>query len=768
MTQGVASKVYEVIETRVASRFRSRPMALVSIAMALALLLLMGWQLFQGDPRHAPQLQAEAVKMDGFSAEGEGFRASGPHPTHVLAGDFRLKADRRYAFSFSVDASPGAPAGIVVDLYAPGYDNPAQERTFRTRPGQTSARWLDTMDVGPDVPEVVSLRIFYDGPPGLLVSDIRVVEIPSWRIWIGHLLLALALGTGVAFVATVAQWTREEAAVTQVPAVPWAQLCALWLGIALIRFVAVQLLPYWSGDEYAYKMIASGIWIGGGRAGIPGAEQIQHPTNLPSMLYPYLIAPGFAFGDAFYSGIRLINALVVSSGLIPAYLVARRLLANRLSLIVAVASVALPGVFISAYAVTEVLYFPLYLWTVWAGLRYLERPGSFVAALLFAAWVGLLLNVRLNGITLLIALLMAMVLAALRERRLVQLLKRPTWLLVPPVSYVVFKVLSVNLSAPDTGGLGMYDGKLQGWHHTLMSDLPGAVGLLLGHLTILAIPFALSLAGGLAMLLPWRNQRHPSSHWAATAFLLLATAGAIGMAIVFTVGISPIDLGGLGRWHSRYYFASFPLLLALLFLPRPTRTSAPLAWYAYATVVLAVLGAAAMFVLVLKLHASPWFGSTVDSMEAQWYRFSRWWLVGFSLLVLAIAAAREGWLRRTLQLTLLLAWLVVANTGTWRNLSASPGAFDPGCGTLAQEIIAHDPGGVVVLGSNRREFVDNAFFLPNLPMTMRMLPDGGLVDGRSFAGARYVLADEHIEVTHATRLKGMGSCSIYKVDPHEQ
>ena len=79
-----------------------------------------------------------------------------------------------------------------------------------------------------------------------------------------------------------------------------------------------------------------------------------------------------------------------------------------------------------------------------------------------------------------------------------------------------------------------------------------------GHLTILSIPFSLALAAGVAILLPWRNQRTPAQVRTTSLFLLLATAGAIGMAIVFTVGISPSDLGGLGRWHSRYYFSSFP------------------------------------------------------------------------------------------------------------------------------------------------------------------------------------------------------------------
>lgn len=763
MTQGVARKVYEGIETGRAHCDRPHAMLPAVVGVVVVMVLLCWWNAFQASPQHAPQIQAEAVQMDGFSAEGKGFRATGDNPSHFLSGQFRLKPDHRYAFSFSVDTAPGAPVAVVVDLFGPGYDNPAQERTFRTRPGQTSVRWSDTMDVGPDVPEIASLRIFYEGPPGLRVSDIRVVQIPTWRIWVGHILLLMLLGTSLVFVAALARWTREGPGPLAIP-IPWGLLCALWFGATLLRYVAAQMLPYWSGDEYVYKMIASGIWAGGGRAGIPHPDQIQHATNLPNMLYPYLIAPGFVFGEAFYSGVRLINALVVTAGLIPTYLMARRLVGTRLSLIIACMAVALPGVFISAFAVTEVLYFPLYLWAAWAGLRCLERPASITAAVFFGAWIGLLLNVRLNGVTLLIALLLAMAVIALREGKVRQFLARPTWLLAPVVAYLVFKFVSLSISAPDTSGLGMYGNLLHGWRHTIMSDLRGAAGLFLGHLTILSIPFALALAGAVGLLLPWRNQRHEAQVWNATLFLLLATAGAVGMAIVFTVGVSPIDLGGLGRWHSRYYFSSFPLLLILLFLPRPLRGSSTLACYSYVGVVMAVLGAAAMFVIVLKLHASPWFGATVDSMEAQWYRLSRWWLVVFSALVLAIAAAKEGWLRRTLQLLLLASWLAVANSATWHELRNGPGAYDSGCGTLAQEIVAHDPGGIAVIASNRRELVDNAFFLPSLPVVMRMLPDGGKVDGRSLVGARYVLADERIEVTHATRLPDTGTCSLYKVE----
>lgn len=742
---------------------RPGPIALAAVVLAISMLLFVSWGAYQADPRRSPQLQAESVQMDGFEADGNGFRASGKLPSHMVSGQFRLRSQQRYAFSFSVDTAPGAPADVVVDLFAPGYDSPAQERSFHTQPGQTSVRWSDMMDVGLDVPEVVSLRIFYDGPAGLHISDIRVVHVPKWKIWIGHLLRAFVLVALAAFVLVFARWTTHGLSGRKAP-VPWALLSALWLGGTLVRFLAAQMLPYWSGDEYAYKMIASGIWAGGGRSGIPSPDQILHATNLPNMLYPYLIAPSFMAGESFYIGVRLINALIVASAVFPAYLIARRFLDARLGVLVALAAIAIPGVFISAYAATEVLYFPLYLWACWAGLRFLERQGSVAAAVVFGVTIGLLLNVRLNGITVLLALLATMGVVALKERTLRQFMARPIWLLAVLVSYAVFKGVSIGLSSPETDGLGMYGNRLHGWRDTLMSDLHGFAGLLLGHLTILAIPFSLSLAAGVGLLLATREQASRRGEFNPTLFLLMATAGGIGMAIVFTVGIAPSDLGGLGRWHSRYYFSSFPLLLMLLFLPRPRREQSAAGWYAYWGVIVSILGAAVLFILVLKLHLNPWFGSTVDSMEAQMYRLSRWWFLAFAALIIAIAVVSEGWLRRALQLVLLGAWLLAGNMATWRELSRSPGAFDAGCSALAQEMVAHDPGGVAVVASGRRELVDNAFWLPYLPVAVRMLPDGGLIDARTLSEARYVLADDRIEVTHASRIPGTGTCSIYKVD----
>ncbi|MCI2261674.1 ArnT family glycosyltransferase [Xanthomonas indica] len=741
---------------------RPRPIQVV-VALIVSALLLICWNAFQADPRYATQLQAEAIHTDGFGEDGSGFRATGAGRSHMLMGQFKLEPGQRYGFSFSVDASPGGPADIVVDLFGPGYDNPAQERSFGTQPGQASLHWADTMDVGENVPDTVFLRIFYDGPAGLHVSDIRVVQVPKWRIWVGYLLTVILLAAIVMFAALVARWTYEEVAAEEVR-VPCSLLVALWLGCAFVRFMVVQMLPYWSGDEYLYKMIAAGIWAGGGRSGIPMPEQILHATNMPNMLYPYLIAPSFMAGDGFYTGIRLINALVVTAAIFPVYLMARRFIAGRLSLLVALAAVALPSIFISAYAATEVLYFPLYLWACWAGLRYLERPDSWAASLLFGFSIGMVLNVRLNGVTVLLALVATMAIVSLKERNLSRFITRPTWLLAVVASYVAFKLVSVSLASPATDGLGMYGNRLHGWRDTIISDLPGFAGLLLGHLTILAIPFSLSLAAGIGFLIAQRNHEMERVNWKATLFMLMATAAAIGMAIVFTIGIAPSDLGGLGRWHSRYYFSSFPLLLILMFKRRPKLDESVAAWGAYWAIIAVVMTAAVLFLMVLKFHLSPWFGSTVDSMEAQLYRSTRCWFVGLGLLLLLVAAMRDGVGRRALQLLLLGAWLLASNAATWRELSRSPGAFDARCSALAEEIIAHSPGGVAVVASGRRELVDNAFWLPYLPVAMRMLPNGGVVDAQALGQVRYVLADDRIEVTHATRIPDTGTCSIYKVN----
>ena len=88
-----------------------------------------------------------------------------------------------------------------------------------------------------------------------------------------------------------------------------------------------------------------------------------------------LIAPLFGGGDVPGSlkAAHLLNAFVMASAAVPAFLLARRVLASgRWAFVVAVLSVALPWIVLASFLLTEVAAYPAFLWAVWAMARAVE------------------------------------------------------------------------------------------------------------------------------------------------------------------------------------------------------------------------------------------------------------------------------------------------------------------------------------------------------------------------------------------------------------
>ena len=97
-----------------------------------------------------------------------------------------------------------------------------------------------------------------------------------------------------------------------------------------------------------------------------------------AQLYPVLIAPAFhhASAPADVHAAHLINAWVMSSACIPAYLLARRVLRTQwAALLVAVLTVAMPWILYSAMLMTEVAAYPAFLWSAYLMHRAISVPS---------------------------------------------------------------------------------------------------------------------------------------------------------------------------------------------------------------------------------------------------------------------------------------------------------------------------------------------------------------------------------------------------------
>ena len=113
-------------------------------------------------------------------------------------------------------------------------------------------------------------------------------------------------------------------------------------------------------DELFYLEIAQNIWLRG------SVSVYAAPIRFTKILYALLLSPFYAISDGMLrnSLISGFNALLISSSLIPGWLLARRILKKDSHIILAMLFLALsPNLLFSLTFMAENLYYPLLMWS---------------------------------------------------------------------------------------------------------------------------------------------------------------------------------------------------------------------------------------------------------------------------------------------------------------------------------------------------------------------------------------------------------------------
>ena len=168
----------------------------------------------------------------------------------------------------------------------------------------------------------------------------------------------------------------------------WAWLTGLVCLSFVVRFAFARHMvgPWIMIDEIVYSELAKSFASTGHFA------VREAPTSGYGIVYPILISPAYAlFRDipTVYTGIKVVNSLLMSLTAVPAYLLARRVVSSRGALVVAVLTVAVPSTFYAGDVMTENAFYPVFALLAFALVVALERPGPlhlllFLAALLLA------------------------------------------------------------------------------------------------------------------------------------------------------------------------------------------------------------------------------------------------------------------------------------------------------------------------------------------------------------------------------------------------
>jgi hypothetical protein len=195
--------------------------------------------------------------------------------------------------------------------------------------------------------------------------------------------------------------------VATAPASAWvAGIITLSILVRLV--VGLQTgMPWLVPDELVYTDLARSFAKSGHFAvlGAPFSTLSYGP------LYPVLVAPFYRFtGSATeaYALVKVFNAVLISTAAVPAYLLARRVVARGPALVAASVAVLLPSTVYASKAMTESLAYPVFLFAILAIARAVEWPTAPRYALALATiFVGV--ATRAQMIALLPALIAARV-----------------------------------------------------------------------------------------------------------------------------------------------------------------------------------------------------------------------------------------------------------------------------------------------------------------------------------------------------------------------
>jgi hypothetical protein len=337
-------------------------------------------------------------------------------------------------------------------------------------------------------------------------------------------------------------------------------LAALWLALAggLAALTAQVADWYVMTDELLYERLALSI----GRLHSPLPHIHGELIDNINQLYPLLLAPIFA-GQLVPGALRdahVLNAIVMSSACIPAFLLCVRVTRNaRIAYAVAALTVCIPWIVLSSFLMTEALAYPVFVWAVLALQAAIVSPSARSDAGLLAA-IAVAILARTQFAVLLAVVPLALLVDCFAPRALVARHR------VLAVAYATLAVAAVVLLALGrlSDVLGTYSVTARG--NLVPRDTPRS---LLEHLApvglgIGIVPFILAVAW---LLTPHaRSRTREQRAYASLAIVSLLT---------LLLEVTSYDLRfGAGRLHDRYFFYVVPLLLvscAAMCLERPWR-----------------------------------------------------------------------------------------------------------------------------------------------------------------------------------------------------
>jgi hypothetical protein len=334
---------------------------------------------------------------------------------------------------------------------------------------------------------------------------------------------------------------------------------AVWLvsGVALAAVTTRVADWYVMTDELLYERLAISIYRLGSL--VPHVHG-QVVPNL-NQLYPVLLAVPFRNDSVRQSlhDAHLLNAILMTSALVPAYVLARRVTTSWWApWIVGILTVTLPWIALASFLLTEVVAYPVFLWAVVVCQQTLVRPSARNDVLALGGLVVAIVA-RTQFVFFVGALVLAIAGLALttsdRGARLAGLRAAARAHVVLLGGYAVAAVLALVLLLAGHSPLGSYSQTAKG--NILPSNI---LQFAAAHLAVIALASGILplLVGGAWLASNLLRASSPERH----AFAWLSTT----IVVVLTLEVASFNIRFGGEIvRERYLFYLVPLFLVALF-----------------------------------------------------------------------------------------------------------------------------------------------------------------------------------------------------------
>jgi hypothetical protein len=393
---------------------------------------------------------------------------------------------------------------------------------------------------------------------------------------------------------------------------------AATIGVGLVWACASVVLALWytgrirdwsvMTDELQYAKLATSI----GETGSPLPSLHGTAVSVSNQLYPLLIAPfyGALSTPSAFRAAHILNAIVMASAVIPAYMLGRQVLSRGWALAAAALSVCALWMVLAGFVMSEAAAYPAFLWAL-LGLQLAIVSPSVRHDLLAVAALGLAFLARAQFAVL--ALVLPLAVLAYEVGRQLAAGDGPWWrraatgartaVVRRPVLAVLYAVgaivaLAAAISDSVGGLLGAYSVTLEEGSLLPFDTWPSAAR----HIDTIAIGagFVPLVLGGGWMLAALYRSRSDRERALATLFLLTV--------VLLTIETASYNVrfGGPEVVRDRYLFYIVPLLLIGT---AAALSSAPRNPLAIAAGCIVVFFAATASILELE----PFVGLNVDS-----------------------------------------------------------------------------------------------------------------------------------------------------------